>query len=1244
MGNNLKTSFMKIQTTSTAKKFKPSLTLSARKIQQGYLLYARGFNFSPDAIQLQIGGLKKFPYRLLQGSLWNGLIVPDKDGSFTTEIFTSSIKTGNYKLEALQTGEGRSAVASFTIEQRIEWSKDAPRSKMDKPYYRGRAFKQARNIKERWPDGIAETIRKELLRRNNRHLPDDTAPGGIVFFSTPVAGGCNWTPMGPAPFTNGKGSVHGNNSGRIRCLAIDPLTPSRMYAGTAAGGLWKSIDSGASWVPKTDDQVSIAIGSIAIDPVSTNIIYAGTGEQVPGSDYGTYYGRGILKSINHGDTWTLIGGMNFDLAEISKIIVNPSDTSNIFVAASNGLWESTTSGGAWTILTPGVCTDVVLVQNPAEPGVKRLFVGKSAVGIVTASHTVAGWGSFSDVTVPGMPAGTMNIVMGVCKTQPNHIYAAFAEGSGGNMLAHVARSSNWGAGWTACTIPSTVTGRIYQATYNLSIQPHPSDPETVILAVVDVFKSTTGAVAGSWTNVSLTSGPRVHADCRAVTFHPTLYSRLFVGCDGGVFYSPDTCTSWQARNLDISSVQLYDFGQHPQHEAIMIAGAQDNGGFHYAGAPIWKRHWVMPGVTHNSMDGDGVVAQIDPFNPYIHYYGTGPEGSTSRSTDAGKLFTHFWTNFPGTEWWIPFFTSPHASGHVYTGGLQVKRSEDNGTTWVSITNDLASHIRTIAFHPSNARILVVGTVGGQVYRLTGPPAGAWTTLTVTTENITLTGLPAGAGISCTAIDNVGNIWVSLSDLMRSEATGEFLNHHVFRLDAGSMVWAGRYTGLAMANPINSIICDPADTSRVYCGGDWGIFKWNVLLSAWESFDQGLPNAPIIKLAIHQASRKIRAATYGRGMWERSLDALSCPDYFLYMRTHIANSGNRPALDGVAHPYVSGAQCWHWQSPDIVVDYSNQTAAIVTDPLTLIDNVVHLGARRGVNRVYVNVHNKGPFAVTNVQVRAFFAPAAGGLPPFPAGLLTNPFTWMPGGVVAWNPVGASFPISRIEPGTTRVAYWEFTIPVSASSHSCLMAFTTSSEDAFNPAGITDPDLLVISNRKVALRNLDLDEMPGTGGPGGESSIGGTPAPPGSTSPRELLFNANGRKQQKFVIKLVTKNLPKNAVIISMPDKRTKKIFRPLKTGKNEYAERLTALFRSFKKHAYDTKKYSLADLIMAPVFGKEELLLGEGKLNSEVPAGFIFWVWSDQWQLDQVYMYDILQLDGQQVTGGFSTEIVNGKNF
>ncbi|MGA8259554.1 MAG: hypothetical protein WB783_05000 [Arenicellales bacterium] len=1218
----------------TPRAHSPSLGLRVKTLQRGDLLLAHGRHWPIDAVAFRIGKKRLHPKRILRGNNWNGLVVPDGNGDFLAEFVTGGLEPGKYRLEAMTRDERILLKRKLVVEKRVWPGNDVPREKINKNLLRIDAFNERRfDPAQGLPAGAVDLGRIDWERI---HGKSPQAHGGSIFFTAPVMGGCNWTPMGPAPFSEGKGSSFTDCSGRLCSIAVHPTAPSTIYVGTANGGVWKTIDNGLSWVPKTGDQFSLAIGAIAIDPVTPDTVYAGTGEYVPDSDC-YYYGNGLLKTINGGISWTEIGTSYFSMADIARIAIDPMDTNHLYVAASNGIWESTNGGTGWNQLSVNPAAGVVLARNPAEPGTIRLIAGLSSLGIYSASNSGTGWSGFSPVTVPGAPTGAKRIALGACRSHPQHIYAAFSEPGSGNMLAHVARSTNYGADWTACTIPDSTLGRIYQASYNLAILPHPDDPETVLLAVVDIFKSINGG--GSWANVASTIGTRVHADSHAIAFGSSDPDKVYIGCDGGFFYSPDLTASWEARNQDIASIQVYDIGQHPQYDAIMIAGSQDNGGFHYSGAPIWFRTWATY-VTHNAMDGDAVVATIDPFNGMYHYYGTGPESSLARSDDAGRLFTTPFSIPTGSPWWTPFFPDPRTEGVLFIGGTTVVRSDDRGDTWSDVLTGLPATVRAMGFHPTDPLVVFMGTTGGQVYRLQGPPIGVWNTTTVTSTEVTYTGLPANKQISGVAVDPSENVWVSFSSLLEGEDPGEFSNQHVFRLEAGATAWVQKSDGLAIANPVNAIIIDPLDPSKVYCGADRGVYAWNAAGDDWAPFDQGLPNAAVMLLRIHGPSRMLRAGTFGRGVWERHLDPAACTDHFLYMRSHLADAGAEPAPDGVTHPYLPGYRCWHWQSPDIIVDPAMQTPSAVTNAMELYNRVQHYGGRRGSNRVYVTVHNKGPFTVTNVKVRVFFAMLSGGLPAFPAGLLANPFNWVPSGVSDWNPVGAAFSIGTIGPGTTRLAVWpSFTIPMSAPSHSCMMAFITSDEDPFSADGVTNPDALAIQNRKAALKNLDLDgpAYPDSASTllaeSGDGSGGGMPAPPGLTAMRKIMLNSTERDGAFYQPTIYAAHLPEDAVCIFAIDSESRKNIL-LPGHRDTRAEKKAARhFERIRGEFCDVEGLDPSNVIVRQAELHGFVSFGKIHVSKERPVEAALWIWSEKWDPEVDYEYDFIQRRGKSSGGG-----------
>src|SRR5262245_7133291 len=192
-----------------------------------------------------------------------------------------------------------------------------------------------------------------------------------------------WTPLGPAPI--GEGQTFGQPrvavSGRVSTIALDPgydgTSNWTIYLGAAMGGVWRSRDNGATWTPLTDDQPSLAMGALAIDPTNPNIIYAGTGEAHFGGD--SYYGAGLLKSNDGGATWMQITGPistrdpkqpAFLNAAFHAMVIDPVAPSTLYAATTiglvssatgattfpplgdRGIWKSTDSGMTWRNLNP----------------------------------------------------------------------------------------------------------------------------------------------------------------------------------------------------------------------------------------------------------------------------------------------------------------------------------------------------------------------------------------------------------------------------------------------------------------------------------------------------------------------------------------------------------------------------------------------------------------------------------------------------------------------------------------------------------------------------------------------------------------------------------------------------------------------------------------------------------------------------------------------------------------------------
>jgi len=221
-------------------------------------------------------------------------------------------------------------------------------------FYFQRAY-PARAIPPEAPLRMREQLEREELRlKQTRTAFRDSAGAAAEPAQQAV-----WAALGPAPIAQGQtfGPVSSPVSGRVSAIALDPgyngTTNQTVYVGAAQGGVWRSTDNGANWTPLLDNQPSLAVGAIAIDPTNPNIIYVGTGEGNRAGD--TYYGQGLLKSVDGGTTWTQITGPVSTTAPGLPSFINCSFL-GIEIDPTTPMWKlksanASLAPGAWTRAT-----------------------------------------------------------------------------------------------------------------------------------------------------------------------------------------------------------------------------------------------------------------------------------------------------------------------------------------------------------------------------------------------------------------------------------------------------------------------------------------------------------------------------------------------------------------------------------------------------------------------------------------------------------------------------------------------------------------------------------------------------------------------------------------------------------------------------------------------------------------------------------------------------------------------------
>jgi photosystem II stability/assembly factor-like uncharacterized protein len=1037
-----------------------------QRLRQGDTLTLRGAGWGACPVQIRVDGSTRPGLCIPQGFPVHDGVQPDAHGAFVVLVPTVSLAPGEHRVEATAAADRTRRSAHFTVVARDDAETDDP-GRGESPFGREvelwrRRFSRAGNV----PPGMLAARQRDLRRMRQQGK-------SVIPFDRPITPGCNWTPVGPGAGYDPSNPAQLVYSGKIHAIAIDPTLPSTVYIGASGGGVWKTTDSGATWAPMSDYQTSLAIGTLTIDPNQHLHILAGTGIDPIGLM--DYYGNGLLLSPDGGGTWAEAGAATFDRASISRIVFNPNDaTSQHLLLSSNlGIYESHDRGMSWTQILARVATDMVLIGQPG--GSLRALVGVYFDGIYTSTLAAGSWSAWTKINDPSFTPNLGRIVFGQCGTVPATIYAALESNIGADSLGTIVRTMDGGGTWTSVGKPAVASSQTWHA-FHVTV--HPTDPNTVFYGEVRLWRTTTGGAP--WTQVT----GILHADQNAFAFDPVTPGTVWAGNDGGIWRSPDNGATWAHRNNGLATFKCIRGAQHPQWDAVFLISSQDTGAFRGDGQPVWPMMRF----------GDTGPLGIDPNQP-LSYFAGGYHDSIARSDSAGApgTFVDKTDGITGQSlFYAPFVTDASNAGVCYFASDRLWRSPNHGDTWIQTTNVLVNSsdpitgfpnaLSAIAPHPADPNTVYVASSDGHVFQVQRTGA-TWTIADVTVTDLTTPPLPAGVSISSLAVDGTGHLWASVASVLYPADVGEFTNDHVFRYDKVAGAWASRSTGLAVANPVNAIVADPSSATTLYCGADQGVFRTSDGIT-WSLWDDGLPEAPVFDLLLHQNSRLLRAVTHGRSVWERPLDATICSSVDLYLRDDLVDTGRvQPSNSNVSDPFVAGVTEYWYQSDDIKVDGpapNYQTTSPVTDFVTFEAVLQHTSPRRGVvNRFYARVQNRGPLPATNVKLRAFFADAHAGLPPLPSDFWTGgrPFDVDPT-VIDWTPIGPSLLIASVAPGMPAIVEWDWPVPLAANNHSCLLLLATCDQEPLNGGGILVVDTLVPMKKQVTLKNMQVeDAVPG-----------------------------------------------------------------------------------------------------------------------------------------------------------------------
>jgi len=712
----------------------------------------------------------------------------------------------------------------------------------------------------------------------------------LALNSAQLTSDLQWRAIGPAI-----------TGGRIDDIAVDESHPDTVYIGAATGGVWKTVNGGTTWKPIFDDFGTTSIGDIAVSRSNPNIVWVGTGEA--NNRQSSSWGNGVYKSLDGGETWQHVGLE--DSKHIGRIVIHPTNPDVVYVAALGHLWGpnkerglfKTTDGGRTWTNTKFIDENtgfVDVAMDPRDPDTlyaaayqrQRKAFGFNGGGPGSGLYKTTDAGKTWTRLVNGLPTGVVGrIGIDVYRKNPNVVYACYEHKEGG-----IFRSEDRGKTWKRMSALQP------RPLYFSQIRIDPQNDQRIYMLATPLFVSDDGG------RTFRSDGARnVHVDHHAMWIDPSNPSSIWLGNDGGVWWSHDRSQTWTRVN-NIPLAQPYVVGFDARDPYFVYVGLQDNGV--WAG-PSATRHrtgplnddWIQVGggdgmyVTAPADDSgtayvemqDGRVMRFDtrsdetkairPYERPVHretHEGAGEE----ESIDALRF-----------NWTTPLIISPHKPTTIYLAGHRLWRSLDRGEHWTAISDDLSRHLdrdtlpimgvkpgadmlgrndgvaaygaaTAMAESPKRPGLLLAGTDDG-VVQMSNDAGATWRNLTAGFPD-----LPEGAwvsGVSMSAADD-NRMYVSFDNHRNDD-----YRTYLYRTDDGGKSWRSATNGLP-PTVVRSVREDPFSPDIVFAGTEQGLFWSSSRGEAWQPLKNHLPDVPVYDVEVHPRDHDLVVATHGRGVY------------------------------------------------------------------------------------------------------------------------------------------------------------------------------------------------------------------------------------------------------------------------------------------------------------------------------------------------------------------------------------------
>jgi photosystem II stability/assembly factor-like uncharacterized protein len=668
--------------------------------------------------------------------------------------------------------------------------------------------------------------------------------------------------------------------GRVNAVSGVPGQPTTFYFGSVGGGVWKSINSGRTWVPVFDSQPVASIGAIAVAPSNPDIVYVGTGEADMRSQIS--YGNGMYRSADGGRTWTHVG--LDDTRQIGRVMVDPRNPDLVYVAAlghayganpDRGVFRSRDGGRSWQkVLFKNESVGAIdLALDPTNPKIVYATLWNTrrppwsiyppSYGPGSGMYKSTDGGTTWKQLTTGLPAdGLGRIGIAIAPTMANRVYAIVDAKDGG-----LYRSDDGGATWSRISNDSRIWGRGW---YFCKVVVDPKNADIAYVSNTSLYKSMDAGK--SWTAIKGAPGGD---DYHQLWIDPHDPRRMIVGSDQGAVVAEDGALTWSSW-YNQPTAQLYHVAPDFRFPYWVTGAQQDSGAVTVRTrspyAEISNRDW-----SPLCAGGEAGYTAPDPLHSDILFGGTvtrcnvvtGETTNVSPERGMTEPARHTWT--------VPLVFSkadPHA---LYFGNQFVWKTTNGGDSWTAISPDLTREdpgvppnldeataadapqgkrrgvVYTIAPSPLKASLVWIGTDDGYI-QLTRDDGGTW-------QNVTPAALtPWSRVVMMDASHFDANTAYAAVDRHRLEDN----NPHIYRTRDGGGTWREITNGLPAGVYVQTVKEDPQRRGLLFAGTELGVFVSFDDGEGWQPLRLNLPAVSVRDIAVHEDDLII--ATHGRGFW------------------------------------------------------------------------------------------------------------------------------------------------------------------------------------------------------------------------------------------------------------------------------------------------------------------------------------------------------------------------------------------